>query len=321
MQRHDPAGDARRVGAPRDQSMPADQPVVERMNDKDKLSAAAARGERRDDRARRIARITVRRMGAEREIGLQLQRHEEVGTRLLRQSPLGGRRRARRQQLWRPRAQPAGVFEQGVAGAVVAVMRIQQAPADEPQIVGNDARCDEPERRVKARCEVGLGKLGGQFANALRIAGKPRIGHQAVVFERQPVRPQVAEIGRDDRNAAGPRLFGGDQVIGTTVAVQHQVGHGEAVQKLANELPPINETPAEILRRQVPEQPIAEVQVDPVDAMPARNQGAAEAVEERRNRSLQKQKGSRRATRACRIGRVAHSLAEPPAAASPGTFR
>jgi hypothetical protein len=52
---------------------------------------------------------------------------------------------------------------------------------------------------------------------------------------------------------------------------------------------PILKPAAEIRCRQPPEQPVAEIEVDPVGAMPARDQRSCDALEEARLRPLQKE--------------------------------
>ena len=73
-------------------------------------------------------------------------------------------------------------------------------------------------------CRSGSGRSRGQRADRGRVARKPRIVRHAVVFERDPSRPQIAEIGADHGDAAGARLLGGDDVIGAAVAMQHEIG-------------------------------------------------------------------------------------------------
>ena len=78
-------------------------------------------------------------------------------------------------------------------------------------------------------------------------------------------------------------------MIRPPVPVQYQIGDLVILQYLADERAPIVEMAAKMCRWQPPEQLIAEMQIDPVNPMPARHQGAAQPVEEIGDRSLQKQ--------------------------------
>ena len=51
---------------------------------------------------------------------------------------------------------------------------------------------------------------------------------------------------------------------------------------------PVRETPAKMRRRQMPEQLVAKMEIDPVDAVAARDQRPAQPIEEARDRALQK---------------------------------
>jgi hypothetical protein len=56
---------------------------------------------------------------------------------------------------------------------------------------------------------------------------------------------------------------------------------------------PVFEAAAEIHRRQPPEQPVAEVEVDATNPVAARDQGAADALEKIRLRPLQEEERAR----------------------------
>ena len=103
----------------------------------------------------------------------------------------------------------------------------------------------------------------------------------------------VAEIGRDHRDAAGPRLFGGDKVMRPPVAVNDQVGHRMLFEQFSDKAAPLVEPAAEVGRRQAPEKLVAEMQVDAVYPVAVRDQRPAELVEEMGNRPLQKQERAR----------------------------
>ena len=178
-------------------------------------------------------------------------------------------------------------------------MRVERPPKDEADVVQDVENRDQPERRVKARRQVGDRKARRECPDRLGVARKPRIGRHAVTFERDPVGPYIAQIGRDDSDPPGPRLFGRDDVIGPSVAVQDEVGDTVLLQHFADKAAPIIEPAAEIGRRQMPEQPVAAMQIDPVDAMPARHQRAAEPVEKVGDRPLQEKERARRGRRFC----------------------
>src|SRR4051794_7576876 len=108
------------------------------------------------------------------------------------------------------------------------------------------------------------------------------MGCQPVIVERDPVRAQVLEIGREDRDAARPRLLSRDKVIRPLVAVQHEIGDPMPIELRRDEFSPVLKTTAEIRRRQTPEKPIAKMQVDPMDAVSARDQCPAETIEKTR---------------------------------------
>ena len=134
---------------------------------------------------------------------------------------------------------------------------------------------------------------GSSSAASARIARKARIGRHPVVFERDPIRPHIAEIGREHGDTARARLLGRDDVIRPAVAVQDEIGDLATVELRRDKVAPVIETPAEIRRRQTPEELIAEMQVDTVDTMSALDQRPAEPIEKIRDRPLQKQKRTR----------------------------
>jgi hypothetical protein len=71
--------------------------------------------------------------------------------------------------------------------------------------------------------------------------------------------------------------------------MQYQIGDPMGVQHLADKRAPIVEMAAKMRCRQTPEQLIAEMQIDPMNLVAARYQGAAQPVEEIGDRPLQKQ--------------------------------
>ena len=129
-----------------------------------------------------------------------------------------------RQQPPTARPQPAGILGERVDDAVIAVMREQRAPKNEAEIIGDVERRDQPERGLEARLQIGRPQLRGERPDRVRIARKARIGRHPVVFERDPIRPHITEIGREHGDAARPRLLGRDDVIGPPVAVQDEIG-------------------------------------------------------------------------------------------------
>src|SRR3989442_89362 len=60
----------------------------------------------------------------------------------------------------------------------------------------------------------------------------------------------------------------------------------------ADEFAPVGKAAAVMRRRTAPEQLVAEMQVDPVNTVAARDEGSAEAIEKAGNRPLQKQEGA-----------------------------
>ena len=262
------------------------------MHDDRQLLAAAAARKRGDDLADRFAHIAKGRMGADLEIGRQLQRKQEISPgRGLQPSLVGGARPPGDEALTAG-PYPAGVFGQGVGNPVIAIARVTHPAKHQRQVIGDVEDGDQPERRVKPRRQIGRRKFLGQRADRRRLAREARIGRHAVAFEGDPVGPDIAEIGRGDGDAAGPRLFRRDHVIGPAIAVQHQIGDLMRLQHLADKAAPRVEMAAEMGRRQAPEQLVAEMQVDPVHAMAAGDQGAAQPVEEIGDRPLQKQEGA-----------------------------
>ena len=162
---------------------------------------------------------------------------------------------------------------------MIAVAREQRPPENEAEIIGDVERRDHPERVLEPRLQIGRAELRGERPNRVRIARKARIRRHSVVFERDPIRPHIAEIGREDGDAARPRLLGRDDVIWPAVAVQDEIGDLMPIELRRDKGAPIIEMPAEIRRRQTPEELIAEMQVDPVDAMSARDQRPTEPIE------------------------------------------
>ena len=142
---------------------------------------------------------------------------------------------------------------------------------------------------MEPRVEIGRREFGGERADPLGIAREARVGRQPVVFEGDPVGADIAEIGGDDGDAAGPRLLGGHDVIGPAVAVQHQVGDLVLVEHVGDKAAPLAELAAVMGRRPAPQQLVAKMQVDAVDAVAARDQRRAEPVEKPRHRPLQKE--------------------------------
>ncbi len=76
-------------------------------------------------------------------------------------------------------------------------------------------------------------------------------------------------------------------MIGPAVAVQDEVGDLVLIKHRGNETTPVGKAAAKMRRRQAPEQLVAKMEIDPVDAVAARDQRPAQAVEETRDRALQ----------------------------------
>ncbi len=280
VQRYNAIGDAIPLRQPGDKAGPVDQPVIERVHDNREFAHRITDGVGGDDPLDRLADITERRVRADLVIGGELQRHQKIRAGRPGKPLLCRTRRRRTETQPEPRPQPAGIFGERVAEAVIAVIRIEHPPEHQPEIVGDIERGDQPERRMKPRAEIGVGKLLGQGADGLRVTREARIGRHPVMFEGDPIRPDIAEIGRDHRDAAHPRLFRGDDVVRAAVAMQHQVGDLMLVECAGDIGAPIGESAAKMRRRQPPEQLVAEMQVDAVHTMPARDQRLAEPAEE-----------------------------------------
>jgi hypothetical protein len=150
-------------------------------------------------------------------------------------------------------------------------MRVEGPAKHQANIVDDVEDRDQPERGVVARRQIGDRKLPGERPDHRRVARKARIGRHAVAFERDPIGPHIAKIGRDDLDAAGACFFGGHDMVGPPIAVQYQVGNRMGLQHLADEGAPIVEMAAKMHCGQTPEQLIAEMQIDPMNAVAARD--------------------------------------------------
>ncbi|HYM72837.1 MAG TPA: hypothetical protein VET89_07645 [Stellaceae bacterium] len=75
--------------------------------------------------------------------------------------------------------------------------------------------------------------------------------------------------------------------------MEQQVGCAAFFKLIRDEAGPIVEPPAKIGSRQPPEYPVAKVEVDPVNPVPARDQRPAQPLEEERLRALQEQERAR----------------------------
>ena len=66
---------------PPGQPAPVDEPVIQRMHDDDEAALTVAPGEGGDNLVQCLARIGKGRVGADLEIGRELQRKDEIGAR------------------------------------------------------------------------------------------------------------------------------------------------------------------------------------------------------------------------------------------------
>src|SRR5207237_4772591 len=71
------------------------------------------------------------------------------------------------------------------------------------------------------------------------------------------------------------------------------IGDLMLLQHASDKRAPLREMSPKMGRRQAPEQLVAEMQVDPVDAVAPRDQSPAKPIEETRDRALQKQNRAR----------------------------
>src|ERR1700722_10865256 len=103
---------------------------------------------------------------------------------------------------------------------VSAVMRVEWPAEQRGDVIGDVVRGKQMERGREARYEIGFGEILGQRADRLGLAREVREAGHAVGFERQPVGPQITEIGDNDPDPTTARRIGGDDMVRAPVAQQ-----------------------------------------------------------------------------------------------------
>ena len=195
--------------------------------------------ERCDDLLDRLDRVGIGRMDSDLVVGMQLQRHEEI-----RQSAVDHMRNrfpgaAGRLRSARKPPDPAEILHERMLGAVPAIVRKQR-----PQQCAEDVCGDVPHRpREKAGVELHrrprFGQLLCQRADRMRVARNCRIAVGAAVFQRDPVRPDVAFFENMRDGVPMARDLQGDPVVGAAIAEQHQVGDVTVAHHLRDKIRPI----------------------------------------------------------------------------------
>jgi hypothetical protein len=142
------------------------------------------------------------------------------------------------------------------------------------------------EWRVEAWHEIGLRKRGGERADRPGVAREMRSAGHPIRFERQPTGPHITEIGDHHPDTLGARYIRRDDVVGPLVTMEQQVGNAALSKQCGNKSRPFIKAAAKIDGRQPPKQPIAEIEVDAMHAMAARDQRPCNALEEIRLRAL-----------------------------------
>lgn len=247
-------------------------------------------GEGSDHRVDRRLQVEERRVGAQLEVVLHLQRQHVIGRAGLAQAAHQGVD-PRTGALGAHHVQGGAEIDQGVVMHLMRLVAGIEPP--EPvahQVVGHVPHRLEPEAVAVARHQVGLGRLGGQRQHGLRILREAAVARHAVALQRDPVRTQVAEIRHRDVQAAG--LGGGDRdlVVVALLAEQHQVGHALAVDQIGDEGRPGLAGAAEIdAVGPAPEHPVAKAEIHPQAAVTPRLQRIGDPGEERRDRALEEQ--------------------------------
>jgi hypothetical protein len=188
------------------------------MGDDHEAARGCAFGKRFEHRPQRRGSVGKRGFGAQLEVGRQLQGKEEVAPSLGREPRLCRRRYSPRRPPARRVSHPAGVFGNGMVDPVAPVMRVERPTKGGCEIVRDVMQGQDAERRREARREIGFGKCHGEHADRLGLARKPRAAGHPVPFERQPIRPHIAQIGDKDREASSLRRIGGDDMVGPSVA-------------------------------------------------------------------------------------------------------
>ena len=171
----------------------SDQAVVERMDDKGQAALAAARGKRGDDpptASRRSSNGECARIWKS-VCSCNGTRKYDPGCFL--QAPLRRGGRARGQEL--PRAATRSTRHIREPGG----RRCDSGKADRAAVRTPSPNCRRcrTERSARTACETAARaparEIRRRARGSLPVTRKPRIGRHPVVFEREPIRPHIAE--------------------------------------------------------------------------------------------------------------------------------
>jgi hypothetical protein len=192
-------------------------------------------------------------------------------------------------------ANPAGVLDQRMTGAVRTIMRI---PAGRGQPSGRVLNIlgGAPREAFRQRCGLPPRRqFGSFFAIPVGFARQRRIGVDPAFLEADPAGPQIAFLDDMQANATCAHDRDRQAMHRPAIAEKDHVGDPSLRQQPVEECRPIIWPSAIVDRaRQTPKQPVAAVEIDPMDGVAVLGERLAEPVEKPRGQPLQKQERARR---------------------------
>ncbi len=279
---------------------PARPAIVERMDlEQEARVGGGVAGEGREDPGHRIVQKRERAVGADLEVGGELQRHQEGRPRIAGKALQDRRGAAGRPLLGGELGDPAGVFDGGMVELVGPVVREGDGIAEDVGKVPGDVPGGILQEAAAVHgVEVGVGATLRHAADRLGIARKAREGREAVRLDGDPVRAQVAVLDGMNADAGRVRCFDRDGLVGARIAEKDEIGDALRGEIGGDEGGPVLEAAAVAVgSRQAPEQTVAKTEIDAADAVATGQDRAGHTGHEGRRRSLEEQHGPQGMTR------------------------
>ena len=303
----DPARHAVLGGGAADDPRPVAHRRIKRMGlDDESRIRRCVLGEGGDHGMDRRLEVVIRRIGTQLEVVLHLQGQHVI--RCLVRLQLGDETiDPRRSELSLQDVQARAEIDERRMIDLVRAVEWEQ----EPQPVAEHVVGDVPhdlclEAVLETRLQIRLRQVLGQRHHRLGFTGETAVPRHAVTLQRDPIRPEIAEIGHGHVEVAGLRRRDRNLVVETLLAQKHQVGDALAVDQIRNEGGPfLPAAPIIDGARAAPEQHVADAEVHAQAAMAPRLQFVRRMSEVGRDRPLKEQEDlPSTPSRAARAGNV-----------------
>ena len=214
---------------------------------------------------------------ADLRIGVELQREQEIGDAALPQSTGALQRLLPAPSLKRETLHPHRIFHKRMPGAVTAIVRKPPSAEHGGGVIGHIVPSTTTEVGGDGLTGAPCRQTGSSSEIALRIARQTRMTIDAAGFQRHVIRPQIAFFKYLHRDTALARQLDRRHMQRPAITEQDEVGDGPSPTLLEQKRRPGCSGAGEVeTARQPPEAPIAAIEIDAVDGIPAPMQAQAQ---------------------------------------------